>query len=227
MFDNLRRAFREAVDNFKEELGRDEVPEAVDRLLHAMKEETADAQADVRRLEAEVETTLKRVEREGKEAATCRRREQMAREINDEDTANLAAEYAEKHEHRREVLHQKAEALEEELKVRRGEVQEMLAEIKQAAKSRDTLSASAGRAQARESLSAADDLFDQLDRMASAIEGDDASLKAEREVGDLDREPKPRYDPDLEDDFDDLESVDPEADAEAKLRELKRRMGKE
>ncbi len=227
MFDNLRRAFREAVDNFKEEIGRDDVPEAVDRLLHRMKDETVDAQADVRRLEGEVETTLKRVKREAKEAGTCRRREQMARKIGDEDTATVAAEYAAKHENRREVLEQKAEALQKELQVRRGEVKEMLAGIKQAVENRETLSASAGRSQARDSIKGADDLFDQLDRMASAIEGDDARQDAEREVDDVDLGSQPHYDPDLEVKFDDLESLDPEADAEAKLRELKRRMGKE
>ena len=50
MFDNLRQAFREAVDNFKEELGRDDVPEAVNRLLREMKREAADTKAEIRRL---------------------------------------------------------------------------------------------------------------------------------------------------------------------------------
>ena len=36
MFDDLRNAFREAVQNFKDELDRDSVPENVDRLLAGM-----------------------------------------------------------------------------------------------------------------------------------------------------------------------------------------------
>lgn len=227
MFDDLRRAFREAVDNFKEELGRDDVPEAVDRLLHRMKEETAEAQADVRRLESEVEVTLKRVEKEAGEATTCRRRERMAREIGDEDTAKVAAEYAEKHESRIDVLEQKAEALQDELKIRRGEVQEMLSGIKKAIKNREALSASAGRSQARNTFNAADDLFDKLDRMASDIEGGDARLDAEREVAESDLSRPQTNDAGIESEFADLEYSDPEAEAEAKLRELKRRMGKE
>jgi phage shock protein A len=223
MFDNLRRAFHEAVENFKEELGRDDVPEAVDRLLRGMKEETADAQADVRRLEAEIELTLRKVEKEAKSAATCRRRERMAREIADEETATVAAEYAVKHEGRHKVLEQKAAVLNEELKGRRAEVQDMLAAIKEAVKNRDTLAASAGRSRARSSLGAADELFDQLDRMESAIEHDDARQDAERDVGD----PDPWTSPVDDSEFDDLESLDPEAEAEARLEELKRRMGKD
>ncbi|GMR12486.1 MAG: hypothetical protein BMS9Abin29_0675 [Gemmatimonadota bacterium] len=223
MFENLRRAFHEAVDNFKEELDRDHVPEAVDRLLRGMKDETADAQAYVRRLESEIETTLRKVEKEAKSAATCRRRERMAREIADEETATLAEEYAVKHEERHRVLEQKAAVLTEELTGRRAEVQDMLAAIKQAAKNRDTLAASAGRNQARSSLSAADELFDQLDRMETAIEHDDARQRAERDVGDLDFGTSPADDSE----FDDLGSMDPEAEAEARLEELKRRMGKD
>ena len=33
MFENLRNAFREAVENFNKELSRDQVPETVDKLL--------------------------------------------------------------------------------------------------------------------------------------------------------------------------------------------------
>ena len=51
MFDDLRRAFREAVDNFKEELNRDEIPETVDKLLLGMRNEVADAKVQIRELE--------------------------------------------------------------------------------------------------------------------------------------------------------------------------------
>ena len=223
MFDNLRRAFVEPVENFQDALGRYSVPEAVDRRLQGMRDETADALADGRRLESEVETTLRKVEKEAKGIETCRRRERMARQIGDEETANVAAEYAVKHETRHQLLERKAKVLNQELEVRRGEVKEMLAAIKQAAKNRDTLAASAGRSQARSSLSGADELFDQLDRMASELERDDAQGKAERDMDNLDFETSTTHDSD----FDDLEALDPEAEAEARLEELKRRMGKE
>ena len=64
MFDNLRQAFREAVDNFKEEVGRDDVPEAVSRLLREMKREAADTKADIRRLEEAIRAAMNRAEKE-------------------------------------------------------------------------------------------------------------------------------------------------------------------
>ena len=48
MFDSLRDAFREAVSNFRDEIGRDDVPEAVDKLLVGMRQEVTDTKAYVR-----------------------------------------------------------------------------------------------------------------------------------------------------------------------------------
>ena len=55
MFENLRTAFREAVDNFKDEMGRDQVPETVDRLLKGMVDEATDAKTRLRDLEKGIE----------------------------------------------------------------------------------------------------------------------------------------------------------------------------
>lgn len=211
MFDKLRQAFREAVANFQEEIHRDDVPEAVDRLLKGMRDEAADTQAHVRRLEQEVEMTRKIAERESRDAATCRRREAMARKIGDEDTAKVAAEFAAKHENRRDVIREKAEALEKELKLRRSEVAEMLVKIKEAQKDRDALTASAGRSEARETIRGASDLFDELDRMAEKINDESAQGRASEEV------------------WESMETSDQEArvDYDARLEELKRRMGQD
>ncbi len=59
--------------------------------------------------------------------------------------------------------------------------------------------------------------------MESAIKHDDARDKAEREVDDLDFGTSQADDAE----FDDLGSLDPEATAEARLEELKRRIGKD
>ena len=146
MFDNLRQAFREAVDNFKDELGRDEIPEAVNRLLREMKREAADTKAEIRRLEEAIQGAIGKAEKEEGSRKTCRRREQMALAISDEETARVAREYAEKHEHRRSVLEHKALALKEELDMRQEEFQEMIEAIKDAEKNRDGLTATVGRA---------------------------------------------------------------------------------
>ena len=218
MFDNLRQAFREAVDNFKDELGRDEIPEAVDRLLHEMKREAADTKAEIRRLEEAIQGALEEAEKEKGDGKTCRRREKMALEISDEETARLAREYAEKHEHRRSVLEHKALALKEELDMRQEEFGEMLKAIKDAEKNRDGLTATVGRASARNSIEEADDLFSQLDRFADEIEADDARGKANIELDDL-----------IDDRPDRFESRPgpEEIDVDARLEALKRAMRKQ
>jgi len=218
MFENLRNAFREAVDNFNKELNRDNVPDVVDGLLRQMHEEATDAKAQLHTLEEQIKKAIQLSELEEKEAKTCRRREEMARRIGDEDTATVAAEYAEKHEKRKEIQARKALALREELELKRSEVEDMLVKLKEAKVKRESLSATSGRAEARNSLGAAEDLFSELDRMAEKIEGEDHQRKAEEdllsEFGDLDSTPPPR-------------SFSPEEEAEARLRELKRRMGEE
>ncbi len=215
MFDNLRHAFREAVDNFKEELSRDEIPEAVSGLLREMKREAADTRAEIRRLDEAIQGAIEKAEKEKSAGETCRRREKMALDISDEETARVAREYAEKHEHRRSVLEHKALALKEELDMRQEEFGDMIETIKEAEKNRDGLVATAGRAGARNSIEEADELFSQLDRIADEIEGDDAQREATSEIDDL-----------LDDGPDPFErSPDPvEIDFDARLDALKRAM---
>ncbi|MGD8359783.1 MAG: hypothetical protein PVJ04_00020 [Gemmatimonadota bacterium] len=218
MFENLRQAFKEAVDNFKDELNRDEVPDVVDRLLHQMQEELTDAQAQAHTLEEQIKKALQLAELEEKEVATCRRREAMAGRIGDEETARVAAEFAEKHEKRKTIQQQKALALRAELELKRTEVKEMMAQFKEAKAKREALTATKGRAEARSSMTEADDLFAQLDRVAEKIEGIDHQREAEEELladlGSPGAGPPPG-------------GLSPEEEAEAKLRELKRMMGKD
>ncbi len=218
MFENLRKAFREAVDNFNTELRRDDVPEMVDGLLRQMHEELTDTKAQIFTLEEQIKRALQLAEMEAGEVDTCRRRETMARKINDEETARVAAEFAEKHEKRREVQENKALALREELEMKRREVEEMLAQYKEARAKRESIAATLGRASARNSMGETDDLFAQMDRMAERIEGIDHHREAEEELlaalDGMDSPPPPPR-------------MTPEEEADARLRELKRRMGKE
>ena len=217
MFDNLRQAFREAVDNFKDELGRDEIPEAVSRLLREMKREAADTKAEIRRLEEAIQGAIEEAQKEKDDGKTCRRREKMALEISDAETARLAREYAEKHEHRRSVLERKALALKEELDMREEEFGEMIEAIKEADENRDTLTATAGRASARNSIDEADDLFSQLDRIGDEIGADDARREASSELDDLLDTRRDRFEsgPDSQ-----------EIDVDARLEALKQAMKK-
>lgn len=213
MFEKLRRAFREAVDNFHEELNRDQVPEAVDALLRGMRSELTDSKVRLKQLEEQIRTALREAEAEKKEAATARRRGKLAADIGDEETARVAGEYAARHGERAKLLERKALALKEELDFRQGEHEEMMAKVKEAEAKRASLAATTGRADARETLGAADDLFAELDRMAEKIGDEDARARAAEELGDVELggdRPAPESPPPV--------------DVDARLAELKRRM---
>ncbi len=165
MFDDLRRAFKEAVDNFHQELGRDSVAETVDGLLKRMEREAVDAKAAVALAKEQLAKARKQAEAEAGEEAVCRRREGLARKIGDAETAEIAAEYAEKHAERGRVLARKADAIEAEIRLQEAEYEAMLGKIREARASRDGLSAQAGRARARDSLGSVSDLLNDLDRM--------------------------------------------------------------
>ncbi|MGD2044847.1 MAG: hypothetical protein PVJ80_01140 [Gemmatimonadota bacterium] len=221
MFEELRSAFREALDNFNKELKREHVPGTVDRLLVGMRDEIVDEKAEVSGLEQQLEKTLGQIQQETENAHTCRRREEMARKIDDEETATLAARHAEKHEGHLTLLQKKAEAMREELEFRRRTVQEMVAKFEEARGKRDALSATAGRSSARESFTEADDLFGELDRMAEKIEGEGSRAEAAEILDSLDLDGDSEYHIDLEAEIEEEE----ELDVDAALAELKRRMG--
>lgn len=221
MFENLRTAFREAVENFKEELNRDDVPQAVDQLLAGMRDEVTEAKTRLHDLESGIERALLEAEREKREEATCIRREEMARKIGDEETARVAAEFRAKHAKRREVLEGKAVALQRELEVRKAEIEEMIGHIKEAQKRRDSLAAEAGRSTARDSIRGAEDLFDELDRMADKMGDESRRDEAEDILRDLDDTVGSDYGIDLD------APSRPRVDVDARLAELKRRMGRE
>lgn len=219
MFDDLRDAFREALDNFNKELSRNQVPETVDKLLVGMKNEIADEKAQVAGLEDQHEKTRAQIERLAEEMKTARRREETARRIDDQETAELAAQYAAKQESHRDVLEKKAVALKEEIDFRRRTVEEMYARFHEAREKRDALAATAGRSGARNSMSAADELFGELDRVEEKIENNRARGEAAETLDQLDLDDLSEYHVDLND-------TPPEApDVDAALAELKRRMG--
>ncbi len=222
MFDDLRAAFREALDNFNKELRRDNVSETADRLLVGMKNEIADEKVQILDLESQLEKAVAAAQREKELGATCRRREKLARDIDDEDTADLAAQHAAKHEGHQVLLEKKAAAIREEIEFRRRNVDEMIEKFSEAKQKRDALSATAGRAGARQTLSAADDLFSELDRMAEKIEGERRTGEAAEALDDLDLDGGDDFDFDVS--LDDSPPPKDDLDVDAALAELKRRM---
>lgn len=222
MFDELRAAFRQAVENFNRELHRDRVPETMDRLLLGMKRELVDTRALIKDLESQVEKARAEVRHESEQAEVCVRREEMAKRIDDAETARVAAQYAERHMKRRILLERKVTALEQELVFRRKDAEEMTARFQEAKAQREGLTATSGRAQARSALSEADDLFAELDRMADKIEGERSRADAAEALDDLDLEERGS---DFHVELDDEPPEPPDVDAA--LAELKRRMGME
>lgn len=206
MFDDLRRAFKEAVDNFHHEMGRDSVADAVGGLLKQMEHEAVETKASVAAAREQLGKARSRAEAEAKEEAVCRRRERMARKIGDAETADVAARYAARHAERGAVLTRKAEAIEDEIRLGTAEYENMLAKIKEARAQQDALAATAGRAKARDSLGGADDLFGDLDRMGEDAAGESAGPGAA--------------------DFDEALGKSREQAIDERLEALKRRMGR-
>jgi phage shock protein A len=188
MFESLRQAFREAIENFHTELNRDTLPEATDRLLSAMSGEVVDARQRLEELRREIDRVRKESAQEEESARTCVRREEMARGIGDTETEQVARQFALRHLRRKEVLDRKVQVLAQEVRDRELEVEDMMVQLKEARTRREAMGASASRTEARESLREADDLFLQLDRMEERIREIEARAGAAQVISDLDLE---------------------------------------
>lgn len=213
MIDSLRDAFRQAVENFKSELNRDRVPEAADRLLRAMHSELIEFERQAGALEDDLARTREEAASEKNAAETCVRREEMAKKIGDAETASLAREFASKHLHRHDILRDKAAVLERQLEDHRAALGDMKNQFSRARTQRESLSSTAGRTDARESMREADRLFEEMDRIAEGLRDFDARGEAARELDEAlgDAPPNPPPGPS-------------DAELEARLEALKRRM---
>lgn len=129
MFDDLKHAWKEAVENFWRELNEDEASglpgDEPRKQLATMRRELNDADMELKRLETEVVRAQRAATSERSEEETCRRRLAMAEQIGDDETARLATTYAERAAERAAVLERKASALEAELELRRRDLTEM------------------------------------------------------------------------------------------------------
>lgn len=132
MLGDWKRAWRDAVENFRRELDADDVgPEAAgDRRLAAMRRDLAAARTEVRRLDQELARVREQLEQERQEEQNCRRREGLARQIADEETARLASEFAGRHAERAAVLERKVEVLAAEQALRARDLAAMEAALR-------------------------------------------------------------------------------------------------
>jgi len=165
--------------------------------LARMKQTLVTARMGLEDLRGGVATTRARLETERRELETVRRRKGLAAGISDAETVVLAEKYEKHHAERAEVYARKLEAQEAELVIAEREVAEMAAELKGAMLGTATPGSTLG-ADARAAAAAADEAAGDFAGMAEELDAmSRARARSERD-----------------------------ADAERRLAELKRRMGK-
>ena len=214
MLNEIMNVFRRSVAAFRDELGSREHEDEVAALLAAMRRELVAARAAIPEFEADLARSRADLAAEMEALALCERRGAMARRIGDAETARVADEFADKHRVRVGVLEQKVTAAEAELQLQRREADEMKKRYQEADANRFALLAQVRRAASAERMRSSatrEDVFTDWTRMEEKMKRDVDYVDALEELDD--RPPPPRRE-------------DP-AVLEAKLRELKRRMGRE
>lgn len=128
MFDDLRDAWRQAVQNFWDELqaGGDGHPQ-----IRVMQRELASARGELKRLEDERLRYRTRRSHEREQEEICVRREKMARDIGDAETADIAVRYAVRHRERTAILERRIELIEQEEGLLGRDVEEMEAALRE------------------------------------------------------------------------------------------------
>lgn len=217
MFSDLQRLFQKSVAAFRAELEKREPEDQVAELLSAMRRELTAARVAVRELADSASAARQELQRERELLEQCERRGAMAERIGDQDTARVAAEFAARHRERVEVLERKVVAVEDEHALRQREAEQMLKQYQQADANRFALLAQLRRTQAgariRGALDGSEGSFADWTRMEERIADDVAYADAVEQLSS--EEPLPPHPP------------AGESEVEARLRELKRRMGKE
>jgi hypothetical protein len=111
MFQDWKEAWRQAVENFRREIGDDGTPGDASPTARAMVRELTAAREAFSRLEAEILRARRDAEAEREAESICRRRETQARRIADEETIRIAVEYAERHAERAVIFERKVDVL--------------------------------------------------------------------------------------------------------------------
>lgn len=172
------------------------------QLLAGMKETLVRARMGIDDLRGGVEITRSRLVAERRELETVQRRKTLAQGIGDAETVAVAERYERQHAERVDVLGRKLEVQERELAITEHEVSDMTAELKRAVGS--AIGASAGQGPSGSAASAG----------VASDSHTDSPADVENLAGDLDALARQR------------QRAARDAGAEARLAEMKRRMGK-
>lgn len=213
MINDLKTLFSRTWDAFRAEAGRREPEDQVASLLAAMRREMVEARAALPAYEEGIRAAEAELARERRALDDAVRRGGLAENIGDAETVRVAAEFAERHRRRVAVLEEKVRAARAEHDLRSQEVQDMMRRYKEADANRFVLLNEVRRARTQQRIDGFAGVgADEFDRAAAKIETDIHYQDALDELSDLAGPPPPS-------------SAPPEADVEARLQEMKRRMG--
>lgn len=112
MFEDWKQAWRQAVENFQRELRESDA--GTPPRVRAMEREIASASGALAKLDAEIRQSRREAENEREAEAVCRRREELARNVGDDETVRIATEFALRHGERAALFERKTAVLEEE-----------------------------------------------------------------------------------------------------------------
>lgn len=218
MINDLKRLFSRTWDTFVTELGRRDPEDEVVGLLGAMRREMVDARAALPLYEEHQRAAEAELLREQRALEDAVRRGGLAQKINDAETVRIAAEFAERHRKRVAVLEEKVRVARAEREMRAQEVQDMMHRYKEADGNRFVLLNEVRRARSQQRIDGmmGGQPFDDFDRAAEKMESEIAYGDALDELNGLDPTPPPP--PPSQTSIHD--------DVEARLQELKRRMGR-
>jgi phage shock protein A len=143
MFDDWKQAWRQAVENFQREAGGGS--SGAPPRIRAMERELTSVSGALGKLDDEIRRTKRDVTREREAEAVCRRREALARDVNDDETVRIASEFAQRHAERAAVLERKIAVLEDERTLLARDVDDMRATLARLAPSPATAPGVAGQ----------------------------------------------------------------------------------
>ena len=217
MINDLKRLFSRTWDAFTAELGRRDPEDEVVGLLGAMRREMVDARAGLPVYEEAVRAAEAELARERRALDDAVRRGGLAERINDAETVRVASEFAERHRRRVAVLEEKVRAAKAEHEMHSLEVQDMMRRYKEADSNRFVLLNEVRRARSQQRMGemAGGQAWDDFGRVTDKLESEIAYGEA---LDELNGDPTPPPPPPSQSSIHD--------DVEARLQELKRRMGK-
>jgi hypothetical protein len=162
MFNDWKQAWRQAVENFQREVRDGDAPPRI----RAMEREIVSAAGALAKLDDEIRRTARELDGERESEQVCRRRETLAQEAADVETARIAADFAGRHAARADVLSRKLAVLQDERALLARDINAMRDVVAEAAPAAGTVGTGHAGASHDEQAAATDRDFSHLEREA-------------------------------------------------------------